>query len=253
MDLTAHRSSDRERARASDMMALVPEAGTAALDIGARDGFFSSLLAERYAQVVALDLERPAIAHARITCVQGDATALQFPDGAFDLVFCAEVLEHIPTPGLERACRELARVASVDLVIGVPYRQDIRLGRTTCRRCGKVSPPWGHVNRFDEHSLPRLFPSFTPVATSFVGTTRAHTNALSASLMDYAGNPFGSYAQLEACVHCGAAVQPPAQRNMAQRLATRTAHLLTRTQQTLVRPHANWLHMRLRKNMRADG
>ena len=69
----------------------------------------------------------------------------------------------------------------------------------------------------------------------------------------YAGNPFGSYAQLEACVHCGAAVQPPAQRNMAQRLATRTAHLLTRTQQTLVRPHANWLHMRLRKNMRADG
>lgn len=252
MDLTAYRDSAGERARASDMMALVPEAGTAALDIGARDGFFSRLLAERFDHVEALDLEQPVITHPRITCVQGNATALQFPDGAFDLVFCAEVLEQIPTPGLEQGCRELARVASADLVIGVPYRQDIRLGRTTCQRCGKVSPPWGHVNRFDEHSLPRLFPGFTPVATSFVGTTRAHTNALSALLMDFAGNPFGSYTQQEACVHCGATVQPPARRNLVQRLATRMAHLLTRTQQAWVRPHANWLHMRLRRDVRAD-
>jgi SAM-dependent methyltransferase len=41
-------------------------------------------------------------------CTRGDATALPFPDGSFDRIIAAEVLEHIPDD--EAAIGELARV-----------------------------------------------------------------------------------------------------------------------------------------------
>ena len=41
-------------------------------------------------------------------CARGDATALPFPDGSFDRIIAAEVLEHIPDD--EAAIGELARV-----------------------------------------------------------------------------------------------------------------------------------------------
>ncbi len=40
------------------------------------------------------------IDHPRVEAVQGDVTALQFADNEFDAILCAEVLEHIPEPGL---------------------------------------------------------------------------------------------------------------------------------------------------------
>jgi hypothetical protein len=70
---------------------------------------------------------------------------LGFADDFFDFVLCAEVLEHIPTASLSRACSELGRVSKHYVLIGVPYRQDIRVGRTTCWSCRKKNPPWGHI------------------------------------------------------------------------------------------------------------
>jgi 2-polyprenyl-3-methyl-5-hydroxy-6-metoxy-1,4-benzoquinol methylase len=56
MDLTVYRNKEIEKARTDDLMALVPnDCGMDCLDIGARDGWFSSLLAERFNRVTALD------------------------------------------------------------------------------------------------------------------------------------------------------------------------------------------------------
>ena len=107
-------------------MDIVPKHLSTVLDVGARDGHFSRLLTEHFEHVTALDLAKPQFCLDRVLPVQGDVTHLQFPDNEFDVVFCAEVLEHIPT--LEKACSEIARVARRALVIGVPYKQDTRLG-----------------------------------------------------------------------------------------------------------------------------
>src|ERR1041385_1987742 len=131
----------------------------------------------------------------RVVTTAGDATKLSFADESFDCVFCAEVLEHIPD--VRQACRELARVAKYEVVVGVPYRQDIRIGRTTCRTCGKVNPPWGHLHSFDEHRLTRLFPGLRAVSQSIVGSNGEATNGISTMLMDLAGNPWGTYDQEE--------------------------------------------------------
>lgn len=247
MDLNKYRMSEREIKRSTDLISLVPKSGVIALDIGARDGYFSRLLAERYSKVVALDLEIPMIDHPRIECVTGNLINLQFADKTFDLVFCAEVLEHIHPNQLQKACNELIRVTKDYLLIGVPFEQDLRLHRTTCSICGTTNPPWGHVNSFDETRLKELFNHLDLVKTTFVGETKERTNAISAWLMEFAGNPFGTYDQEEPCINCGNKLTPPSSRNLMQRLATRVAHVLTQSQQKLTKPRPIWIHLLFRR------
>lgn len=247
MDLQAYRSSTHEQHRAADISRLIPEHGETALDVGAREGFFSKMLAQRFDHVIALDLEQPRIVDDRIECVQGDVTALGYADGAFDFVLCSEVLEHVPTPRLKKACSELARVSRRFLVIGVPYKQDLRVGRTTCRHCRRSNPPWGHVNSFDEARLASLFEGCEVCETSFVDSVKQATNGLSVRLMDLAGNPYGTYSQEEPCIHCGAKLVNPPERTLMQKVATRLAFYARRPSMRRAEAHANWIHLLLVK------
>lgn len=247
MDLSEYRNSLREQERVSDLLALLPDRLESALDIGARDGFISRLLADRSSRVTALDLTLPAIPDSRIECVQGNLMNLQFPDGAFELVFCAEVLEHIPPTSLRQACLELARVSERYIMVGVPYKQDIRLGRTICRSCGQTNPPWGHVNSFDEKRLASLFPTCRIAKRSFVGVAEMGTNWLAALLMDAAGNPYGTYSQEEPCVHCNAPLHRPPQRTLLQKIFTRLGLYAREAQKPFFKPHPNWIHLLFEK------
>lgn len=193
--MTKYRASPAEQQRTADLLRLMPLTGESALDVGARDGHFSVLMAERFKTVTALDLALPEISHPQVRCVKGNAADMSFGNRSFDFVFCAEVLEHLSPPLLTNACSEIERVASNRILIGVPFKQDIRVGRTTCYSCGKPNPPWGHINSFDEPRIASLFPLCRIEAISFVGRSRAHTNRLSTALMDFAGNPFGTYHQ----------------------------------------------------------
>lgn len=241
MDLQQYRQTEQEQARIADIFRLLPHGRKSVLEIGARDGYISRLLAERFDEVTALDLEKPIFQFPRVTTVAGDVTRLQFPDNAFDCVLCTEVLEHIPA--LQQACRELVRVSRHEIIIGVPFHQDTRLGRTTCRQCGKVNPPWAHVNTFDEQRLAALFPGVTIQAKTFVGTNNEITNSLSMALMDMAGNPWGTYDQEEPCIHCGAALVAPNGRSLMSRVYSGVAVRLNRLQASTSRPHANWIHI----------
>jgi len=248
MDLSEYRASTAEQQRTADLFRMMPPEGERALDIGARDGHFSILLAERFEEVTALDLTQPKISHPKVRCEQGDAADLQYKDGAFDFVFCAEVLEHIPAAILRDVCQEIERVASQRILIGVPYKQDLRVGRSTCYSCNKPNPPWGHVNSFDEKSLARLFPSCSIESVSFVGSNRARSNWLSAELMDLAGNPYGTYGQEEVCIHCGHRLLPPPRRSFGQKVATKFAVWLSRISERFSSPRGNWIHVTLRKS-----
>ena len=242
IDLEQYRSSGPEKERTADLLRLLPRGRASVLDVGARDGHFSRLLAERFPAVTALDLQKPSFKHPGVTAAAGDVTRLQFPDGSFDCVFCAEVLEHVPD--VTRACREIARVARHEIVIGVPFRQDIRLGRTTCRACGRPNPPWGHLHAFDERRLLRLFPGLRVTARSFVGRRTEATNFVSAALMDLAGNPWGTYDQEEPCVHCGARLLPPPPgRPLAAKVCSALAARLNRLQARWTPPRGNWIHL----------
>lgn len=243
-----YREKPAEQQRIAQALGMIPPGRVSVLDVGARDGYISALLAPLFEQVTALDLERPPFVHDRVTSVQGDVTCLQFPDGHFDSVVCLEVLEHIPPRLLQRACDEITRVARHDVVIGVPFKQDIRVGRTTCYSCGRKNPPWGHVNSFDEDRLRKLFPRLNPTELGLVGENRSRTNALSVLLMDLAGNPYGTYLQQERCVFCAAKLKPPPERTPLQKVLTRLALFIQRSQLVFMKPHPNWVHLLFAKN-----
>jgi ubiquinone/menaquinone biosynthesis C-methylase UbiE len=247
MDLSAYRASPAEQARIASLLALLPETFATGLDIGARDGYISRRMAEYSDHITALDLSVPDISHEKIVCVQGDATALKFATDTFDVVVCAEVLEHIPSPALERACQEIVRVSKHWVIIGVPFNQDTRLGATRCPGCGKTNPPWGHVNSFQVAKLTQLFAPLQVQKIDYVGTTRSRTNALSYTLMEYAGHPFGTYVQAEPCVFCDAAMHHIDRRTISQRLATRAAYMLTSVQQRFTPAQPTWVHILFEK------
>jgi SAM-dependent methyltransferase len=229
--------SPQEILRETSLMGLAGS-GERALDIGVRDGYYSSLLLRRYRHVTALDLERPNVPGCEN--VAGDVRHLQFADRSFDLVFCAEVLEHVPGP--EGAAREIARVSCGRVLIGVPYKQDIRVGRVTCQECGRAAPPWGHINRFDEGRLQRMFPEMRLERIEFVGPRHASvTSAVAAWLMDRAGNPWGTYDQQERC-ECGTKYQPLAVRDLKSKALAALAHRMNKAQSAFARPHATWVH-----------
>jgi len=248
LDLNEYRESAREKERINNLMNQIPHGYSNILEIGARDGYITRLLSDYFEEVTALDLQKPNIDISNVITVKGDVTNLEFPDNYFDVVLCAEVLEHIPTKLLKKACDEIARVAKYAIVIGVPYKQDIRNGRTTCIKCGGVNPPWGHVNIFDEQKLKELFCDVEFVSKNLVGKEKDKTNIVSAFLMNLAGNPWGTYNQEETCIYCDSKLVAPAETTLFRQIFAKTAYIIKRIQSIFITKSPIWIHATFRKN-----
>jgi len=222
-------------------MRLVPKGYHSVLDAGARDGYYSLQLTQYFDSVTSLDLSKPQVEHERITCVAGDLTRLPYPDNSFDVVFCTEVLEHIPA--LEEAVREIKRVAKRCILIGVPYKQDIHVGRVTCPKCDKVSPPWGHVNVFDEHRLEELFQPFRVAQQALTGVNQSKTNAVATWLTDLGKNPYGVYGAEQRCLYCGSSLETEPTRTFIHKVWGSLGTRIMRAHSALSKPHPNWIHI----------
>lgn len=240
-----YRESASERERTADILRLLPKNRSSVLEIGSRDGHFSRLLPQHFSEVTALDLKKPEFQIDSVVTVAGDVTKLAFPSNSFDCVLCTEVLEHVAD--VRAAALEIARVAKHEAIVGVPFEQDIRVGRMTCRNCGKVSPRWGHLTSFSERKLLQLFPGMKPAARSFIHTDGERTNAISAFLLDLAGNPWGQYGPDESCVHCGAALLARPDRTPWGRLCSFLAVRVVDRLQPNPLPHPKWIHLVLSK------
>ena len=92
-------------------------AGKRVLDVGCGGGFTTEFLSARGASVTGVDPSTSLITAARRHAEQtgkqidysvGTAESLPFPDAAFDIVTCVDVLEHVADPA--RSISEIARV-----------------------------------------------------------------------------------------------------------------------------------------------
>jgi ubiquinone/menaquinone biosynthesis C-methylase UbiE len=120
--VAAHSREQVERVREQVAVFLAPLRGDErALDVGTGAGTLALALAPRVGSVVGVDLVQELLEAARrdapenASFVEGDATALPFEDGSFDLVCSRRTLHHVGRPELAvaelvRACRPGGRV-----------------------------------------------------------------------------------------------------------------------------------------------
>ncbi len=234
-----------EQQRIDRILAMLPKSIRTALEIGARHGAVTRRLAEVLDGVTALDLQKPPFHIDRVTAVQGDVQRLEFPDDCFDCVVCTEVLEHVPD--VTAAAREITRVTRSHVLLGVPYRQDTRVGRTTCVQCGRMNPPYGHINSFDETKMERLFAGAKVLSIEYVSENRERTNAVSTWLQDLAGNPYGNYDQEESCIYCNGKLERPKRGRFIPRLAGAVGLKLYHLQYMYNKPRPTWMLVLLQK------
>jgi SAM-dependent methyltransferase len=129
--------------QASELRAFKPKK---VLEIGVGNGFLSGYLRSRGMNVTTVDID-PALK----PDITGSVLSLPLADGAFDVVGCFEVLEHLPFEDFPKALSEMRRVCTAGAVISVPdhtpvYRFDVEL------------PLIGEIRRLIPHPFPRLKP-----------------------------------------------------------------------------------------------
>jgi ubiquinone/menaquinone biosynthesis C-methylase UbiE len=141
--------------------ALPTTAPTSILEVGVGEAEVATRVRERYpaARFVGIDLPDPELAdHWADRGLNGtfaDISHLPFPDATFDLVLAIEVLEHVPDP--PAAIRELARLATGDLVLSVPREPIWRVANMARGKyLGALGNTPGHVNHWSKGAFAGL-------------------------------------------------------------------------------------------------
>lgn len=153
---------------------LVPLSARRVLDVGCGSGRLGSALRARQAcEVIGIELDPVAAenaAHCLDQVIVGDVAdgEVDFPNGHFDCVICADVLEHLRSP--ESVLRKLRRWISPDgcLVVSVPNVRNhvlvksLLAGNWTYESAGLMDAD--HVRCFTRRELEKLFfrAGFTP-------------------------------------------------------------------------------------------
>lgn len=86
------------------------------LEIGVGNGIVTQALKNNSIQVTTLDLDA-----ALMPDLIGSVENIPFEDSRFDVVLCAEVLEHLPFSSFERCISEIARVACRGAILSLPH------------------------------------------------------------------------------------------------------------------------------------
>jgi ubiquinone/menaquinone biosynthesis C-methylase UbiE len=137
--------------------------GKKVLDAGCGRGYGSYHLSVKGAnKVIGVDASDERLATAKkyfsspnLDFLVMDATAMEFPDSAFDLVVSFEVLEHLPASSTQRFMEEIARVLKADgkFAISTPNRDVYSLG-------SKISETPGHINELSATEFVQLMKQY---------------------------------------------------------------------------------------------
>jgi len=139
------------------------------LEVGVGEGFISGWLSEQYPDVAFTgvdvrdeDLARVRAKFPRIQTHRSSIYDVGSIEGAFDLVICAEVLEHVDDP--PRALAALTALAPKHLLITVPHEPWFRLSNfLRGKNLTRLGNDPEHIQHFGKRSLRRLLERRTRV------------------------------------------------------------------------------------------
>ena len=124
------------------------------LDAGCGEGFITEQIKQCFPKwnLTGVDGAEEAVLFAgkhvkSVSFEVGNLYSLDFPDRAFDIVICSEVLEHLDDP--EQALKELKRVSKSVLLLTVPHEPWFRLGNLLAlHNVSRLGNPVDHVNHW---------------------------------------------------------------------------------------------------------
>jgi 2-polyprenyl-3-methyl-5-hydroxy-6-metoxy-1,4-benzoquinol methylase len=138
------------------------DAPRSVLEIGVGEGFLSGFLSERFPDVEfsGVDLNERDLAllaqkFPRIKRYCANIYDLSALPGGYDLIICAEVLEHVDEP--ERALEQIVKLAPKRVILTVPHEpwfmlSNLAMGKNVTRLGNDIE----HVNHFTVSSFRRL-------------------------------------------------------------------------------------------------
>ena len=132
------------------------------LEVGVGEGFISGYLSERFPekQFVGVDLNAADIELCRAKFPQiethvGNIYELDFLEGPFDLVICAEVLEHLDEP--QRGLEQIAKLQPRRCIFTVPHEPFFMLSNLAVgKNITRLGNDPEHVNHFRPRSFAKL-------------------------------------------------------------------------------------------------
>ena len=138
-------------------------AGERVLDLGCGAGRFVAALQAAGADAIGVDLAEGAIERARRNVPGADfgTTTETIPDSSVDLVWCSEVIEHVPdTAALLSEARRVLKTGGRILVTTPAHDLARRVAIALLRWEPHFDPLGQHVRFYSRRSLARVFHTF---------------------------------------------------------------------------------------------
>jgi len=190
---------DANRERIEKTRALVPDEIRTILDLGCGDGVVTNEFVKKGLDVTGVDFSIAALSFVEGKRLIAAVDNIPFPDRYFDLVICAETLEHLPDGIYENTLREIERVAKHYVIISTPNNEYLPSASIKCGNCRKIFHRNLHVRSFDRNAHRHLFQNFTLKQT--VGIRAWRQMPL---VIDFQQRVLGVYAPARGaiCPHC---------------------------------------------------
>lgn len=142
------------------ILELVPYDSTSLLDVGCGNGLFlkhvEMLSNKGFVRLCGTDRSSAALSFVQTEKYLADITNLPFADCEFDTVSALEVLEHLPQETYKAALAELSRIAKKNIIVSVPFNQNLRLSLIECSECHCQFNPRFHLRSFDDKRIANL-------------------------------------------------------------------------------------------------
>ena len=128
-----------------------------ACEVGFGEGYLLRLLHNSGLKVLGIDISNYLVRELGnkfrrdgldIELVQGDISKIKLEKGKFDLLFCLDVLEHVPD--IEKAFENIKRILASDgLLIGtLPFNENLHENMVMCPKCKCEFHRMGHYHSF---------------------------------------------------------------------------------------------------------